>query len=57
MIYFPDDRPVSERTFRSHRCAAGVVDEAVAKGFIGPDGTDEDSYTLYKITDEGKKHR
>lgn len=57
MTYFPDDRPVSERTFRSHRCAAGVVNEAVTKGFIQSDGTDVDGYTLYKITDEGKKHR
>ena len=57
MNYFPDDRPVSTRTFREWRCDEQIVKEAFSLGYIEKCGNDEDGYTLLRITNEGKKHR
>lgn len=56
MHYFNDGSPVSARTLQ-RKCAKCVIDEALSSGFIQECGKDEDGYSLYVITESGRKKR
>ena len=56
MNYFIDERPVSARILQ-RKCASGVIEKALGKGFIRECGKDEDGYSLYVVTESGKRKR